>query len=86
MDLFFNGTTSTTGNLPAAPSSDIVIQSMFQSAEVKTRSEDWTGLSDPKERRKLQNRLNQRARSEHSRRHIQDVLADFSRKKAKAAG
>jgi len=37
---------------------------MRQTAEAKVQSEDWTGLTGAKERRKLQNRLNQRARSE----------------------
>ncbi|KAM3077097.1 hypothetical protein ACMFMG_003434 [Clarireedia jacksonii] len=39
----------------------IEIQSMQQSVEAKTLEEDWTGTSSAAMRRKLQNRLNQRA-------------------------
>jgi hypothetical protein len=33
---------------------------------VRDLNEDWKGVTDPTERRKLQNRLNQRARREFS--------------------
>ncbi|KAL1966186.1 hypothetical protein VTN77DRAFT_4738 [Rasamsonia byssochlamydoides] len=39
----------------------ISFERMAQQAEVRTPEDDWTGLSNPAERRKLQNRLNQRA-------------------------
>lgn len=37
---------------------------------LRDSKEDWTGKTNPSERRKLQNRLNQRARSEY---HIEVV-------------
>lgn len=36
-----------------------------QQYEIRNTHEDWTGKSDKVLRRKLQNRLNQRARSKH---------------------
>lgn len=41
----------------------IPLSSMPQQAEVLAPEDDWTGLSSPAARRKLQNRLNQRAYS-----------------------
>jgi hypothetical protein len=41
----------------------VEIQPMPQSLEAKTLAEDWTGTSSAAMRRKLQNRLNQRASS-----------------------
>lgn len=38
----------------------IKLGQMPQQIEVRDPEDDWTGLNDPKERRKLQNRLNQR--------------------------
>jgi hypothetical protein len=38
----------------------IKLGQMPQQVEVRGPEDDWTGLNDPKERRKLQNRLNQR--------------------------
>lgn len=38
----------------------IPLASMPQQAGVRTPQDDWTGVIDPKERRKLQNRVNQR--------------------------
>lgn len=39
----------------------IPLARMPQQATVQTQEEDWTGITDRTERRKLQNRLNQRA-------------------------
>lgn len=36
-----------------------------QRPELRDAKEDWTGVTNPAERRKLQNRLNQRARRKH---------------------
>lgn len=58
MDLFFS-TTEFNDEPPAC----IPVRPMPQTAEVLAESEDWTGITDAKERRKLQNRLNQRAKS-----------------------
>jgi hypothetical protein len=41
----------------------IEVQPMPQSVEARTLAEDWTGTSGGAMRRKLQNRLNQRASS-----------------------
>jgi hypothetical protein len=38
---------------------------MAQQAEAVVPEEDWTGLASAEERRKLQNRLNQRAYRKH---------------------
>ncbi|KAF8861037.1 hypothetical protein BDZ45DRAFT_286085 [Acephala macrosclerotiorum] len=38
----------------------IELRKMAQQAEVRTSEDDWTGVRDAAERRKLQNRLNQR--------------------------
>ena len=45
------------------------IELMPQQAGLRAIAEDWTGVTDRKERRKLQNRLNQRAWSE-----LQDLV------------
>jgi hypothetical protein len=39
---------------------EIKLAQMPQQIEVRGPEDDWTGLNDPKERRRLQNRLNQR--------------------------
>jgi hypothetical protein len=39
----------------------MLIGRLPQQVEVRAPEDDWTGLTDPAERRKLQNRLNQRA-------------------------
>jgi hypothetical protein len=44
---------------PIAP--PIVLSDMIQRREIRTVAEDWTGTTDSARRRKLQNRLNQRA-------------------------
>ncbi|KAF5568915.1 hypothetical protein FPHYL_2482 [Fusarium phyllophilum] len=46
-------------NVTAAPL--IKLSDMAQRREVRTASEDWTGITSSAKRRKLQNRLNQRA-------------------------
>lgn len=46
------------------PGEAIPVWPMPQVAEAQVDSEDWTGVTSTKERRKLQNRLNQRARSQ----------------------
>lgn len=38
----------------------IQLARMPQQADIEVAEEDWTGIIDQKERRKLQNRLNQR--------------------------
>jgi hypothetical protein len=38
----------------------IKLGQMPQQSEVREPDDDWTGLNNPKARRKLQNRLNQR--------------------------
>lgn len=64
MDLFFSTTTESYDDPPRS----IPVGLMPQTAEVLTESDDWTGITDAKERRKLQNRLNQRAKSRFFRR------------------
>lgn len=49
-------------NLAAAPL--IELSDMVQRREIRTASEDWTGKTSSAERRRLQNRLNQRAYGE----------------------
>ncbi|EWZ29245.1 hypothetical protein FOZG_17111 [Fusarium oxysporum Fo47] len=46
-------------NVDAVPL--IKLSDMAQRREIRTASEDWTGITSSAERRKLQNRLNQRA-------------------------
>jgi hypothetical protein len=50
-------------NVDAVPL--IKLSDMAQRREIRTASEDWTGITSSAERRKLQNRLNQRAYGEH---------------------
>lgn len=56
----------------------IPVQQLPQLAELRSVEEDWTGSTGPAKRRKLQNRLNQRARREYK--HLQrlEVLSSFS--------
>ncbi|CAM1501298.1 Fc.00g104600.m01.CDS01 [Cosmosporella sp. VM-42] len=48
---------------PGAATDDrsILVMPMAQQLEVRNRGDDWTGVTSTSERRKLQNRLNQRA-------------------------
>jgi hypothetical protein len=43
----------------------VLLGQMPQQLEVRSVEEDWTGLTDAAERRRLQNRLNQRIYSEY---------------------
>jgi hypothetical protein len=45
----------------SSESAIIPLGQMPQQAGIRTLKDDWTGIVDRKERRKLQNRLNQRA-------------------------
>lgn len=42
-----------------------VVAAMPQQLQVKSSRDDWTGVTSTARRRKLQNRLNQRAYSKH---------------------
>jgi hypothetical protein len=44
----------------------IPVAPILQSSDARSRQDDWSGRSDPVIRRKLQNRLNQRASSQYS--------------------
>lgn len=55
------GTMSASPNETNAPIIEVAWSS--QRPELRDTNEDWSGVTDPVERRKLQNRLNQRARS-----------------------
>lgn len=46
-----------------APAQSIELSWSSQRLALRDSKEDWTGISNPAARRKLQNRLNQRARS-----------------------
>lgn len=48
----------------AIPGETIPVRPMPQVAEALVDAEDWTGITSTKERRRLQNRLNQRSRSQ----------------------
>lgn len=50
----------------ATRSSIIRLEHMPQQAWVRTAGDDWTGIIDRKERRRLQNRHSQRAYRKHS--------------------
>lgn len=43
----------------------VALEWSSQRLELRHGTEDWTGKTNPIERRKLQNRLNQRARRQH---------------------
>lgn len=43
-----------------SPSAGILLGHMPQQKETRTPEDDWTGVTDAAERRRLQNRLNQR--------------------------
>lgn len=45
------------------PAQSIELSWFSQRLALRDSKEDWTGISNPAARRKLQNRLNQRARS-----------------------
>ena len=49
----------------ADPGNGILVLPMPQIKEAQADAEDWTGVTSAKQRRKLQNRLNQRARSQY---------------------
>ena len=55
-----DGNSHTNGNERDESIEAIKIGQMPQQNEVREPDDDWTGLNDPKARRKLQNRLNQR--------------------------
>jgi hypothetical protein len=50
--------------------SRIQLERMKQQQEVRNLKDDWTGVTNPAERRKLQNRLNQRIYRKSPMRHI----------------
>lgn len=56
----------------------IPVQQLPQLAELRSVEEDWTGSTGPAKRRKLQNRLNQRARREYMYLPPLDVLSSSS--------
>jgi hypothetical protein len=53
--------------MPPSPDDLSPVSLAWSSQRLKLRdgTEDWTGKTNPIERRKLQNRLNQRARSQY---------------------
>lgn len=44
----------------SAINAPIAVEHMPQQMELQALEDDWTGITDPKERRKLQNRIHQR--------------------------
>ena len=49
-------------DMAVEPTNRLDIGILPQLTEMKSADEDWSGISAPEARRKLQNRLNQRAR------------------------
>lgn len=58
----FNTMSQFTGDSNSSPL--VTFEPMAQQLDVRSPGDDWTGVTSSKERRKLQNRLNQRLYSE----------------------